>query len=85
MNWFKKKPEEIPIKYARIRKPKKGEKIIFLVPEGMGMQEIKRFKEMLDIAWKTEGPMIMPDSIKVKFIRKPTIKVKGGKYGNRTN
>lgn len=72
MNWLKKifKPKII-VKYRRIRKPKKGEMIIFSMPSDSTMENISELKDIIDKEMKKDQLyLIMSSEIKISIIDK---------------
>lgn len=74
--WLKKKV--CYLRMHRIRKPKKDEVLLFQLPKNATVQECRRFRDLMDVALKEEGPFIViPESIKmVTIAKKKQVKTK---------
>ena len=69
--WLRK---PIVVKYCRIKAPKKGEKILFILPTN-DIEEVKRFGEKLQ-RFKNEPYWVISENIKVRKLGKANPKVR---------
>jgi len=74
---FEKKPQIIECKYTRIRKPKKGELLVFQLPPDTSHETLIKFKHALEIAQKNNKRyIVISGELKVTCgkIKKPKAK-----------
>jgi len=91
MNWLDKflpRKTVYNITASILRKPKKGEKVLFICDERISNKDLAMFRERLKVIWGSElDTLVLHGKIKIEYVddsKVPKV-VKGGKKNEHTN